>query len=131
MMIESRLHLLAFSCLVGLLLGPIGGVVYAEGETPANPSQPPTVLEPLSEGVSGLVETVHTDPDWIMVTSDVILRETLCEPWGWYDRVLNPCYQYYLESTEFSPLISPLAFRSAWRVLSVRYPGRSIDRSVF
>jgi hypothetical protein len=36
-----------------------------------------------------------------------------------------------LESTEFSPLISPLAFRSAWRVLSVRYPGRSIDRSVF
>jgi len=41
--------------------------------------------------INGLVETTYDDPQWALVTSDLILRENLCDA-AWYDRVFNPCY---------------------------------------
>jgi hypothetical protein len=37
------------------------------------------------------VETTYNDPDWVLVTSNIILRANLCDP-SWYEKVFNPCY---------------------------------------
>lgn len=74
-------------------------IVALAQPTPGDPPPGPPVLtgDPLT---CGLVETVSTDPDWVMVTSDLILRESLCVasppclPNNWYDRVLTPCYTF-------------------------------------
>jgi hypothetical protein len=48
---------------------------------------------PLGEGrYTDLVETTYDDPNWILVTSDAILRANLCVPSNWYEKVFNPCY---------------------------------------
>lgn len=46
----------------------------------------------------GLIETSASDPNWVMVTSDRILRANLClasspcSAQAWYDKPFNPCY---------------------------------------
>ncbi len=51
-----------------------------------------------SLGLCGLIETSLSDPDWVLATSDWILRDDLCvasepcESSGWYENVLSPCY---------------------------------------
>jgi Transglutaminase-like superfamily/Transglutaminase family len=46
----------------------------------------------------GLIETTVSDPDWVMATSDRILRLNLCKASSpcaetqWYDSVFSPCY---------------------------------------
>ena len=59
---------------------------------------------PLAEGMSelkslstedsctNLIETSHDDSDWVLVVSDLILREDLYYT-PWYDRILSPCYE--------------------------------------
>jgi hypothetical protein len=39
-----------------------------------------------------LIETDFNNPDWALVTSDSILRENLCIPSEWYEKVFNPCH---------------------------------------
>ena len=43
---------------------------------------------------TGFVETTYDDPNWVLVISDVILRENLCDS-PWYEKVFNPCYSNY------------------------------------
>lgn len=45
----------------------------------------------LAKGGTDLIETTFDDPDWVLVTSDVILREDICTL-DWYEKVFNPCY---------------------------------------
>ncbi|MEM7309096.1 MAG: hypothetical protein AAF682_20600 [Planctomycetota bacterium] len=62
-------------------------------------------------GVSGLIETTFADPDWVLASSDVILRADLCaatlpcEPSSWYDRVEDtPCYPELTRYWKLDPL---------------------------
>lgn len=51
-----------------------------------------------SLGLCGLVETSLSDPDWVLATSDWILRDDLCVAsapclsTAWYENVFAPCY---------------------------------------
>jgi len=63
--------------------------------SPGAPSMP----QADTQGVAcGLVETTWDDPNWIMVTSDHILRDDDCvaecagSPTAWYNRPFSPCY---------------------------------------
>ena len=53
---------------------------------------------PLASGTySGFEETIYSDTNWVLVVSEVILREDLCvasgpDPYDWYEKVFNPCY---------------------------------------
>lgn len=42
------------------------------------------------------VQTTYDDPDWVLVTSDLMLRENICSSdFGsakWYEKVFNPCF---------------------------------------
>jgi parallel beta-helix repeat protein len=45
--------------------------------------------------VENLIETTYDDANWVIVTSDILLRENLCgyNPMNrWYEKVFNPCY---------------------------------------
>jgi hypothetical protein len=53
----------------------------------------------LANGVVGLIETTYSDPEWVLATSDRILRSALCVApctpfiYSWYDQVdAPPCY---------------------------------------
>ncbi|MCP4662179.1 MAG: hypothetical protein GY856_42795 [bacterium] len=69
----------------------------ADAQTPFDPGGLPG--DRVSVSACGLVETIWADPDWILATSDRILRANLClasEPCdetAWYDQVESPpCY---------------------------------------
>ena len=40
---------------------------------------------------TNLVATDYNDPNWVLVVSDTILRENLCDE-QWYEKVFNLCY---------------------------------------
>ena len=70
-------------------------------------SKPPDEMEPRKRMATELlpeediflpepasfVETVVGDPNWVLVTSDVILTSKNCIP-NWYDKPFSPCYSY-------------------------------------
>jgi len=43
-----------------------------------------------ASSVEGLEETTYDDHDWVIVVSDGILREDICDPYT-YEKVFNPC----------------------------------------
>ena len=60
-------------------------------ETPASNEVGTT---PLTVGsYANFVETTYNDPNWILAASDIILRANFCLQ-GWYEKALNPCYNY-------------------------------------
>jgi len=68
-----------------------------------------------TEAVEGLIETIPDDPNWVLVTSNAILRENLCYM-PWYDRVFNSCYYNY-------------GITRYWRLESGTSPGKAFPMS--
>jgi hypothetical protein len=61
-------------------------IVFAD-EVPASDGFEENFL--LSGGqYTNLIQTTEDDPNWVLVTSDTILREDLCEPANWYEKVI-------------------------------------------
>jgi hypothetical protein len=90
------LTLLAASILLIVLSCPGA----AAQEAPYDPSRASVgIFADLGGVACGLVETTADDPDWIMVTSDHILRTSDCvaecapgQEQSWYNRPFGPCY---------------------------------------
>ena len=105
------------------LIIPAAVVLLATGalaqETPFSGAGSEEALASADVNECGLVETTPTDPDWIMATSDRILRANLClasspcSPTSWYDRPFNPCYPenrfWKLEEDSGTAFAYPLA----------------------
>jgi len=83
-----------------LVISSFCGTVEAKTDdyeiTPmSNPTDIRISSEYIATGtIEGLVETTPNNPNWVLVTSDTILRENVCNA-SWYDRVFNPCYYGY------------------------------------
>lgn len=89
-MVEQRLMLIFVFALVAIATG-------ARADEPYDPNG--SAPEATASGsICGLVQTNSTDPDWILMASDRILRANVCVasgpccPTGWFDRINNPCY---------------------------------------
>ncbi|MCP3959892.1 MAG: hypothetical protein GY719_18770 [bacterium] len=88
-------------------------------EAPFSGSEQTEELSRQAANECGLIETNAADPDWILATSDRILRANLCvasspcSPNAWYDRPFNPCYPdnrfWKLEEDSGTAFAYPLA----------------------
>ncbi|MFZ0034350.1 MAG: hypothetical protein WAK60_05120 [Sedimentisphaerales bacterium] len=78
-----------------------------------------------TQAIEGLIETTPDDPDWALVTSQLILRENLCEPSNWYDRVFNPCYYPYY--TRYWRLESSANVGKAFTMAQLANPSWTFD----
>ena len=55
-----------------------------------------------SQTACGMIETTPEDPDWLVVTSDAILRSNICNP-SWYDKPFNSCIPRYQRYWKLAP----------------------------
>jgi len=87
----------------------------------------PVVL--FAEGTfGGLEEKTYSDPNWVLVISDVILRENLCSNY-WYEKVLNPCalYQGVPTKNKYWGLESCAQSGQAFPLAEISKPSWSLD----
>jgi hypothetical protein len=89
----SKVKLYPILVILTLLAQP--GLLLAHETPDSNEGE----IMSLSEGAyTDFVETTYDDPDWVLVTSDLILRANICVasdpvyPYSWYEEVFNPCY---------------------------------------
>ena len=99
---DSRLHLhwkrALFTFVFFILASASSAQTPFDSSSFASP--PDNLPQPEGPGTAcGFVETTWSDPDWVVATSDRILRANLCtasdpcDPTAWYDRVETaPCY---------------------------------------
>ncbi len=90
---SSLLHIFLYQ---GLLLLDRLQTAHGQEETPFSNNIFASAVT--SGNACGLVETTFDDPDWVMATSDRLLRLSLCiasspcSPTNWYDNPFEPCY---------------------------------------
>ncbi|MBN2021007.1 MAG: right-handed parallel beta-helix repeat-containing protein [Sedimentisphaerales bacterium] len=96
----ARQHSLILS--LSLIISTISTAVEVKAnDFPITPASPAITASKnvRTKSITGLIETTPDDPNWSLVTSDVILREKLCTPMEWYEKVFNPCY--YPKNTRY------------------------------
>ncbi|HIJ71768.1 MAG TPA: DUF11 domain-containing protein, partial [Planctomycetes bacterium] len=75
---------------------------------------------PLAGGThSGLIEATYDSTNWVLVLSELILREDICSPSAWYEKVFNPCVLYQGVPTK----------NNYWGLVSCAEPGQSFPLS--
>jgi hypothetical protein len=92
----SKVELYAALLILTLLAQP--NLLSAE-ETPVD-SNSDEIISLTGDPYTDFVETTYNDPCWVLVISDILLRANTCvssdpnDPYGWYEKVFNPCYNY-------------------------------------
>lgn len=94
MMIKGVISMSRIYAVVAILM-LLGQTIFLFADETPDANDGGGVL-PLASGTySGFEETTYSEPNWVLVLSDVILREDFCSDPSeekWYEKVFNPCF---------------------------------------